>query len=77
MLYINSAYTQIKTSTHHPIHPQTLCVVPKEAPNSNSLIVIFIISTLKETEHAVCAMLSHFRTGKKIRTEGGAIRGPH
>lgn len=26
MLYINSAYTQIKTSTHHPIHPQTLCL---------------------------------------------------
>ena len=24
MLNINSAYTQIKTSTHHPIHPQTL-----------------------------------------------------
>ena len=45
MLNINSAYTQIKTSTHHPIHPQTLCVVPKGAPNSNSFIVIFIIST--------------------------------
>ena len=60
MLYINSAYTQIKTSTRHPIHPQTLCVVPKEAPNSNSLIVIN-----KETEHALCAMLSHLRTGEK------------